>query len=712
MSASRSRVALAAIVAASVLAAGGARAEIAEYVVQPGDTCESISLRFWGNQLAYDKLHVLNPKMGPMPHTLVAGTVLMVDKPGPDARVTAIHNKVESATPGVHGAFRNEPLSRGNTVSTEVSSHAEVTFRDSTRVQLGEQTLVVILGDASSKSAVRSSAGDTTLVSGSLRAHLGDFAGKRAPLATPSARLDLGKGLVKVSVDEEKTTRLAVHAGTSSITSGGKSVAVNDGFGSKARLGATPTPPRPLPDAPSWTTSPPRTLLALDTAVLTATYGPAADGKGPASARWHVELARDEKFNEYVVDATVPAEIVKLEAKQLPQGTYYTRVSGIDADRFEGKFGPVSATHVLTAKLVPARAGKRAEIEPPVGSFCSLDGAPFVAAQAPLALTPAHAHVLRCSDEPDGAAAAQLDLGEELAGPVTITATPATAISPEGARLVTVTLRDAAGALVPGAKITATASDGATVEPASETSPPGTYVARVHVPAGVRSARVSLSVRGSDAVAIDVAGAAPHAPPPNADPLVEAPRPRWEVAAGLEATTPATRSALGWGGTLQVARTIPEKWLLLSIGLRGAFSLRGAVAGDAIPCGSPSAAAPCAPGAVFDTRVSRDTVTLGVSLELRARATSWLTPYVLFRPGVLYDRATTRATSRDGTPERSSNDGVTRFTMPVGVGASFRVGPGGIYVEAAYGTGGWHFLDAGRVRLAGGLLDLGYRLEL
>jgi opacity protein-like surface antigen len=732
---------LASAAAIVTLAETRAHAEIGEYVVQPGDTCESISLRFWGNQLRYDKLHALNPTMGPMPHTLVPGTKLLVDKPGPDARVTAIHNKVESATPAVHSSFTNEPLSRGNTVSTEVSSHAEVTFRDTTRVQLGEQTLVVILGDASSKSAVRSSANDTTLVNGSLRAHLGDFAGKQTTVATPGARVDLGKGEAKLSVDEEKSTRLAVYSGTSSLSSAGQTVAVKDGFGSKAKLGKPPTPPRPLPDAPAWTSAPPRTLIALDVpgggtggASLTATYAPAAAGKGPAAARWHVELARDEKFNDFVVDATVPAEIVKLETKQLPSGTYYVRVAGIDADKFEGKFGATTITRVLAAKLIPSEAGKRAAVEPPKGSFCSLDGAPFAEVQAPLELTPAHAHVLRClerSEKSTGEGAGEITIGEELAGAVTIVATPAAKTTGGGARLVTLTLRDGAGAPVTGAKVTATVttpaaeSGGATVDAPVETTTKGTYAALVHVPAGVTSVRVSLAVAGAGTKEITVEGepqgaamegrtsARPGAAGGAAD--AEVGRSTWrryELAAGLETTLPQARSALGWGAAVEVAAVIPERSFSLSIGLRGAFALRGEVDGTSVACGAAAAPSGCGGSDVFDTRFAHDSYAIGLALGFRLRVTKWLTPYVVFRPELVYDAAVTHAVSSNGAIALTTSDAVTRFAFTAGGGASFALGPGGLYVEAGYRGSNRHVVDAGAVPIGGGLLALGYRLEL
>lgn len=708
------------LAALALLTARPAFAEIGEYVVLPGDTCESVSAKFWGSPYRYDKLHALNPKMGPMPHKLVPGTVLVVDRPGPDARVTGIHNKVEAATPGAHQAFTNEPLSRGNTVSTESRSHAEVTFRDATRVQLGEQTLVVILGDASTKSAVRSSAGDTTLVNGSLRAHLGEFSEKKSVIATPGARIDLGKGEAKVSVDEEKSTRLAVYTGTSALSSAGKTVAVKEGFGSKAKLNTPPTPPRPLPDAPGWSTAPPRTLLGLDTAGLKARYASPGDGKGPAVDRWHVQLARDERFNDLVVDATVPADVIELEAKELTAGTYYVRVSGIDADKFEGRFGPTQTVHVMTAKIAPAEAGKRAAIDPPKGAFCSLDGGPFVEASAPLELAPARAHELSCAEKADGEGASKVTVGEELAGPVAIVATPATTTSGPGTRTVTVTLRDAAGAPVSGATIEATATDGATVDPPKETATKGTYATAVHVPAGVRTTRVTLKVAGGGAQEVTVEGEPPPKPPEKKDAIggvatppedarsIEARR-RWELSPSLELALPRGLTTVGWGAGLELGRRWDVGFGWLTIGVRGAFTLRGEADGAVLACGAADAPSRCTTE-TFDTRVKHDTFAIGAPISLRVRAGERLAPYVTLRPQLLWDSATTRAVERAGPAALTTIDTVVRVGLDVLIGAQLRAGPGALFVEGGYRLAAKHALPAGEAQVATGVLGLGYRI--
>lgn len=373
------------------------------YTVQAGDTCVAIATRFYGDKRFVDVIHAANPGMGPPPHSLKAGTQLVLPaKPGdygvkPDATVTRVRNQVEvTTTTAAHPAKGNDPLYRGNRVGTKASSAADVTFRDETQVKLGEETLVVILGDTDAR-ASRVSGTEMTLVTGELRARLGELTGK--PAAGPRITTDAGVvamkgGEAKVSADETKTTRVAVYQGGSTLTAQKKTVAVNDGFGSKAPPGNPPTPPQPLPPPPVWDSPAPIFVAALSPAELAFSYAAAPDAK-PAPAGWHIQLARDADFGDVIVDQKAPLGVHRIEAKNLGTGTYYARVSAVDADRFEGKWSPVvkSTVSLLTLNELPGRRGRLA----PEGAqvTCTLDGAP---ATFPQEIDRDRAHVAGCTD--------------------------------------------------------------------------------------------------------------------------------------------------------------------------------------------------------------------------------------------------------------------------------------------------------------------------
>lgn len=379
--------------------------DLIEYTVKKGDTCAAIAQRQWGDARRVDLIHDNNPNMGPAPHNLKEGTVLRIPRVlpaapsgGPDAKLTHYRNKVTTLTPEPAPAVTNAPLNRGNRVTTEDQSAAQVTFKDESQIELGEKTLVVILGDMRANAAKTANVSDTTLVTGSLRSKLGQLSGAKPPvIATEGARVTLGRGQTQISVDEKKSTRLAVYDGQSTLSAQKKDVVVPTNFGSKAELGKPPTPPKPLPGAPIWkNVLPVVTFTQAGVAEVKATYQRGTTGDAPA--KYHVQIARDEAFLEIVTDVDVPETITELDAKNLAVGDYHVRVSAIDADRFEGPFTADSLVRVVSLRADGATWTQSAPVGTALaGLTCSIDGGPMGAVPAETALDRFHAHDLACS---------------------------------------------------------------------------------------------------------------------------------------------------------------------------------------------------------------------------------------------------------------------------------------------------------------------------
>jgi LysM repeat protein len=343
---------------------------VQQYTVKKGDSCASIARRFYGDSRYADLLHEANNIHGPQPHRLQEGRVLVIPpKPpslnGPDAKLTSVYNRVEVQAPDTRPGRVNDPLFRGNRVSTEAVSAASVTFRDETQVHLGERTLVVILGDTSS--ATPKSAAETTLVTGNLRAWMAKSkSASSAPVAitTKSARVRMEgvAGEAQVSADATQTTRLSVYSGNSKITAARKTESVAAGFGSKAELGKPPERPKPLPYPPVWTAGSPEVLIDRGAGApsFVAEYaipeGASADRARVAS--WHVQIAHDTQFHQIVVDRVVNREVKRVEAPAPTPGRYFVRVSAINDDRFEGGFGRVIPFGVIKAEINPTPAGR------------------------------------------------------------------------------------------------------------------------------------------------------------------------------------------------------------------------------------------------------------------------------------------------------------------------------------------------------------------
>ena len=358
-----------------------AYAQLSQYIVRPGDNCRRIAINKYGSEEYISLIHDNNP-LGPTPHRLTPGLVLWLP-PKPDAlpkqvaTLTFRRNQVDTFTPAQHVGTVGERLSQGHKVSTLGASSAELVFADETRLQLGEHSLIVLLGKSAGTSRSTSSA-DTVLLHGSLRAHLAQLAGSDhptsdLPLKTPSARVRLGRGQALVHVDARQTTRLAVHQGLSSLESAGRSVRVPSGFGSRADRGRHPTPPRPLPSAPEWVAAP-DLLVTLGAALdVHAAYRPGR--AGPPATQFHIQIARDAQFNDLLLDTRVPARTLQVDMRQLVPGDYALRVSGIDADDFEGPSSPVWSLRIAAIPIRPSAGSVLLDV--PAGLVCRIGAEPI-----------------------------------------------------------------------------------------------------------------------------------------------------------------------------------------------------------------------------------------------------------------------------------------------------------------------------------------------
>jgi hypothetical protein len=348
------------------------------HIVKAGDTCASIAQKYYGDPRLVDVIHRANAELAekPPPHDLRDGMVLVIPpKPAdgkfPDAQLTTVRNRVEVLAPGSKEGKPNDPLFRGNRVSTQEQSGADVTFRDETQVKLGEQTLVIILGDAKG-AAQRVASGDvqTTLVTGNLRTFM-PTTRRSAPamVSTDAARVKMYSGETQVSADPVKTTRLAVYQGSSTIDARGKMREVAKGYGSKAENGKQPTVPRLLPPPTVFSVAPPLVVHDEGAPKIFAEYDVPKTPDLTVS-EWHVQIAHDGLFRDVVADTKAPGGVKKLELQVPGPGRYYVRVSAIDQDRFEGPFGRTARTLVVKETVEALGGGRRKISVLPNDAFC------------------------------------------------------------------------------------------------------------------------------------------------------------------------------------------------------------------------------------------------------------------------------------------------------------------------------------------------------
>lgn len=344
---------------ALVLAAGSARADApvpveTTYVVEPGDTCLGIAVRVLGDRDQLDALHRVNPQLGPLPHDLVAGTILNLPPrtTTPDAQVTRARGDVKlrkASSSAWDVAVRGAFMFRAWRAWAGEQSTAELAFRDDSRLGMRERTIVVVYGPEKKLAKVITATAE--LAQGTLESRLGDLDGRPVVVRTPSAETDLRAGDVLVSAAVAGASIVANHRGTPVAVRGrgmkGKGVSVAMGMGSRVFPGKPPEPPRPLPATPTWTTTA-NAWVSLKGAPARAELAWTAV---PKATTYRVAV-RDAQGDEVLARfSATPSLAVELPLSPDP---YRITVSAIDADGFEGAPSVPLPASLAEATVVPA----------------------------------------------------------------------------------------------------------------------------------------------------------------------------------------------------------------------------------------------------------------------------------------------------------------------------------------------------------------------
>ncbi|MFY0569504.1 FecR domain-containing protein [Archangium lansingense] len=328
------------------------------YVVQPGDTCGSVARKVFGDAtVGSAKLHALN-KMGAPPHVLTPGTVLRI-KGDPDARLTFIRPEVNSKRAGKVEwlqANTGQGLWRLDSVNTLREAGAEVTFRDLTRLQMNENALVVIYGQAAKAADKVKKSGAVELLQGELSVSLAELRGEPVGVQMPAATVAARSKDLLVGVDAQQMSRVSVYDGQAEVSAQGQNVQVPKDHGTRVEKGKMPEKPRPLPESPKWAGGVRSVRLLLDDKGVDEelAWAPVKD-----AASYRVELARDERFNDRVHGETVQAgqETLKSMARALAPGKYFARVRAVDATGLVGKASAVRQVEVMRVKTERGTVG-------------------------------------------------------------------------------------------------------------------------------------------------------------------------------------------------------------------------------------------------------------------------------------------------------------------------------------------------------------------
>lgn len=315
------------------------------YSVRPGDTLISLGQRHLIDPQRWDVVQRLNRIADP--HRIPPGTVLRIpasmlrSSPG-QATLKTVHGSVRwrEAEGAWKTAATGQALPVGAELRTEALASATLELANGTqlRVHPGStlvlDTLSLYANGLMADTRVRLLQGQTEIT---------DNPGRRTQqnlrVLTPSAQAVVRGTIFRVGV-EDGLTREETLEGSVGVDASGKTVVVGPGFGTLARQGQAPMPPRALPRAPDVSALPAR----LEQLPLRFALPPARGEQG--AVLWG-QVSQDSSFDAILAERTSSAGV--LSFADLPNGRYILRVRALDALGLQG----LEARHNFTVAARP-----------------------------------------------------------------------------------------------------------------------------------------------------------------------------------------------------------------------------------------------------------------------------------------------------------------------------------------------------------------------
>ena len=250
-------------------------------------------------------------------------------------------------------ARSGERLGEQHTVQTLARSGAGITFEKRSRLQLGENSLVVIK-DNERRRGFRRPGASLVLLGGHVSGSVSGSEDDARPLdivtvgGTTQIRGDEeSPAEFNVKVNDDESTTYAIYAGTARVTSAGETISVGPDEWVTVRPNEIPGLPVPIP-------SPPRPRSPDDGATLT--HGVVA---GEVDFSWsgddvisgyRLVVARDPGFDDVVFDGELRRP--HFAHGNLGAGRYFWRVSGFE-DTAETPFGPTRSLEIVRDVVPP-----------------------------------------------------------------------------------------------------------------------------------------------------------------------------------------------------------------------------------------------------------------------------------------------------------------------------------------------------------------------
>lgn len=344
-----SLVLLASVVVLLGVSAAGAKEDeklgypepVLHWLVEPGETCAAVSQALYESAQHIDLIHRYNEVNCALPLPVARLLILPLEvSEVPVARLEDVTPVVRARPPEGAWATANRGMTfaEGSGVNTLAKASADLLFRDSSRIVLRENTLVVIY-EGSAAATQRHPPGVSVAVDdGELRAAM-------ASLQSRPVRVVTGEGSeVRVSSRDASVrhsggrTAVSVFDGEARVSSAEEAVLVPAEHGTTFFDRAPPWKPKRLLPSPLWLRAPARMSSVRQ------------EGAGPNSqqafslswnsvtgaACYRVELSRDASFRRLVLQEEVPHTVRQIRLAGLPAGAFFLRVHAVDQDGLLG----------------------------------------------------------------------------------------------------------------------------------------------------------------------------------------------------------------------------------------------------------------------------------------------------------------------------------------------------------------------------------------
>ena len=257
----------------------------------------------------------------------------------------------------------NMLVQEGDWIRTRAKSSVEIKQDDGTIIVLRPNTKILFESNGQAKTArgeVRTT--KLKLDQGSILSRVQKLAQRdsRFEISTPTATSFIRGTEFRVKVEPEGATRLEVLEGRVDFGDTEQHVSVDGNFGSLVGMqGAMPDQPHQLPAAPASLLAPEdRQVLEGDLANYNFAWASVAN-----AARYHIEVSADSEFKQLVDETWVAgtsAQVQSLDLSDLEPGTYFWRVSALDADGYESAWSQHRALHLPDEPAVTTFALTRA----------------------------------------------------------------------------------------------------------------------------------------------------------------------------------------------------------------------------------------------------------------------------------------------------------------------------------------------------------------